>query len=91
MNGISQFAGLICLTLLDIVSLAMLARSLLSLFFEEDGMIMRFLYSITEPFVIPVRKLLEKLNIMSGMPIDVSFLITYLLLFVLQGFLSIWF
>ena len=91
MNEISLFIGNICIVLIDIISFAMLIRAILSLFMAEDNLIAGFLYTITEPVIIPVRRLLEKLNVFQGLPIDISFLITYLLLSVLGSILSIWF
>ena len=90
MNGISNILGSICVALVDIIMWAMLIRAVMSLF-TDDGVIWSFVYSITEPIVIPVRKLLEKFNVASSMPIDISFTITYLLLSVLSTFLNIWF
>ena len=90
MNGISNILGFICVALVDIIMWAMLIRAVMSLF-TDDGVIWSFVYSITEPIVIPVRKLLEKFNVASSMPIDISFMITYLLLSVLSTFLNIWF
>lgn len=91
MNGISLFIGNICVVLIDIITFAMFIRAILSLFMAEDNAIAGFLYTITEPFIVPVRRILEKLNIFQGLPIDISFLVTYLLLSTLGGVLSIWF
>ena len=90
MNGLSNVIGTVCVALLNIVLLAMLIRAVMSLF-TEDNVILNFTYSITEPIIIPVRKLIEKSNIMSGLPIDISFLITYMLLSMLRSVLDIWF
>ena len=91
MNGISLFIGNICIVLIDIITFAMFIRAILSLFMTEDNAISSFLYTITEPIILPVRRLLEKFNILQGLPIDISFLITYLLLSTLGSILSIWF
>ena len=91
MNGISLFIGNICIVLIDIITFAMFIRAILSLFMAEDNAISSFLYTITEPIILPVRRLLEKFNILQGLPIDISFLITYLLLSTLGSILSIWF
>lgn len=90
MNGLSNILGFICVAAVDIILWAMLIRAVMSLF-TDGGAILSFVYSITEPVIIPVRKLLERFNIASGAPIDISFTITYLLLSVLSTFLSIWF
>ena len=39
-----------------------------------------FVCLITEPFVIPVRVILQKFNILQGSPIDWAFIITFMLL-----------
>ena len=90
MNEVSSILGLICVAVVDIILWAMLIRAILSLF-TDGGAIFNFVYSITEPIVIPVRKLLEKFNFASAMPIDISSMITYLLLSVLSTFLKVWF
>ena len=90
MNGISSVIGLICVAVVDIILWAMLIRAVLSLF-TDGGAVFNFVYSITEPIVIPIRKLLERFNFASATPIDISFMITYLLLSLLSTFLSVWF
>ena len=91
MNGLSQFLGYICIAMIDVILIAMFIRAIMSLFISGNNAILSFLYSITEPVIFPIRKLLEKLNFMPGLPIDLSFLITYILLSALQSVLSIWF
>ena len=88
MNG---FVGTICLAMIDIIIIAMLIRAVMSWFVASDNVISSFLYSITEPIILPVRKLLEKLDFTSGLPIDLSFLVTYVLLYALKSILSMWF
>ena len=47
-----------------------------------------FLYALTEPFIVPVRAVLDRIPLFQGFPIDMSFLITYLLLSLLSMFLG---
>ena len=68
---------------LSALQLAMLARAILSWFPSAPGKLENFLYAVTEPFIMPIRKLLEKLNWFQGLPIDMSFFVTYLILTVL--------
>ena len=71
--------------LLDAVTLCMMARMIVSIFNpEENGKFSIFLVCVTEPFIIPIRFLLAKLNILQGSPIDWSFTITYLVLMVVR-------
>ncbi len=68
---------------LSVLQLAMLIRAIMSWFPSEPNKFENFLYSITEPLIMPVRKLFERLNWFQGLPIDMSFFATYLILTVL--------
>lgn len=68
---------------LSALQLAMLIRAIMSWFPNEPNRFENFLYSITEPFIFPIRKLFERLNWFQGLPIDMSFFATYLILTVL--------
>ena len=76
----------VVIILLTTVQFAMLARAILS-WFPIDNRFVDFLHAITEPFIIPVRMLFEKMNWFSGLPIDMSFFVTYILLSVILIFL----
>ena len=66
----------------------MLARAIISwLPIDEDNPIVTFLYAVTEPVTMPVRAVLDRLGLFEGMPIDMSFFITFILLSVLEMFL----
>jgi len=74
--------------LIDFVMLAMLLRSLITLlFFEEENKFTNFIYYITEPFIVPVRAILYKLNLFQGGPIDFAYMITVVLLGMLSIFI----
>lgn len=73
----------IVVVFLTVIQLAMLVRAILSWFPMNGNRFTDFLFAITEPFIYPVRMLFEKLNWFSGLPIDVSFLATYLIISVL--------
>ena len=62
---------------LDVVSLAMLGRAILS-WFPTDGptRIGSFLYVVTEPFIIPIRALCGRFGWFRGVPLDMPFLLT---------------
>ena len=68
---------------LTVIQLAMLVRAILSWFPMDGNRFTDFLFAITEPFIYPVRMLFDKLNWFTGLPIDVSFLATYLIISVL--------
>ena len=74
--------------LLDAVSLAMLLRFILQFFIDpEESPLYTFLSVITEPFIAPVRFLLAKFNLLQDTPVDWSFTITYILIWLIQSFL----
>lgn len=70
------------------VQIAMMLRAILSWFFMDSNKFVDFLYAITEPFIVPIRLLFEKLGWFQNLPIDVSFMVSYLLLSVLSFVLS---
>lgn len=72
--------------LLDTVMLAMFFRAICSWFMAE-GRLIDFLYMITEPFILPVRMLLDRFELFQSLPIDLSFFITYLLLSIISAVL----
>lgn len=68
------------------IQLAMLVRAILS-WFPLDNRFVDFVYAVTEPFVYPVRRLFEKMGWFQGLPIDISFMVSYLLITLLLMFL----
>ena len=77
----------IVVVFLTAVQLAMLARAILSWFPMNGNRFADFLFAITEPFIYPVRMLFDKLNWFTGLPIDISFLVTYILISLVLMFL----
>ena len=73
---------------IDVISLAMCLRAVLGWFFEPEGKLFHFLFVLTEPAIIPLRKLFYKFNWFQGSPIDVAYMFTYLTLFLLQTLLG---
>ncbi len=73
---------------LTFLELAMLVRAVLSWFIMDGGKFVDFLYAVTEPFVYPVRRLLEKMNWLQGTPIDFSFMITFFIISLLSMLLA---
>ena len=76
--------------LLSAVSLCMLVRMILSFFpaFQESRVAI-FVTIVTEPFIIPVRALLYRFGIGQNSPIDWSFSLTYILIYIVQLFLPV--
>ena len=73
---------------IDVITIAMCIRAVLSWFYDGDGAFVRLLYCITEPAILPIRKLLVKMNWLQNSPMDFSFLLTYIVLFIIQALLS---
>ncbi len=77
----------IVIVFLTAVQFAMLARAIMSWFPMNSNKFVDFLYAVTEPFIYPIRMLFEKMNWFSGLPIDISFLVTYFIISIVLIFL----
>ena len=75
--------------LLDVVMICMLLRAILSFIMvgDEEGPLMGMLYAVTEFFVAPVRAVCDRFGWFEGLPLDMSFFITAILLSVIRSFL----
>ena len=74
--------------LLIAIQLLMLARAILSwLPLDEDNPVEEFHYTLTEPVIAPVRALIERFGWFEGLPLDMSFFITFILLSILTAIL----
>jgi len=73
------------LRFIDVLSICMLLRAILGWFIMDGGgKFMGFLYTVTEPVVIPFRKLFRKLNWFQGTPIDMAFTFGWLFLYLIE-------
>ena len=76
-------------TLLSFLEFAMFARAILSWFPQgRESRINELLYCVTEPIIMPFRKLLEPFQRGSMIPIDFAFLLAFLMLGILQQALA---
>ena len=70
---------------LTVLLWAMLLRAILPFFVNpEENKFYFFLLVITEPFVLPVRAILEKFGVGQNSPIDISFTVAYLFYWLIQ-------
>lgn len=73
---------------LSLVSLSMVIRMILPVFADPEGNV---IYAascyISEPFVLPVRFVMAKLGIGQSTPIDLAFIVAYLIVILLGTFL----
>lgn len=77
--------------LIDTLQFMMLIRAILSWFPPSDGrggVIRNFVYAVTEVFIAPVRGFLDRYDWARRSPLDISFLVTFLLLSLLSTFFS---
>ena len=72
---------------LRVIYFAMFIQAILSWFVMEDNKVMVVLSCITAPIVLPVRAFLSRIPALSRLPIDLSFLVAFVLLVVLMGVL----
>jgi YggT family protein len=67
------------------LQLCMMGRAVMSWFqFDEESPLYSFAVAVTEPVITPIRILLERFEFVASSPIDISFLVAFLLLSVLQ-------
>ncbi|MBQ8290642.1 MAG: YggT family protein [Clostridia bacterium] len=84
MTIVLYFIAKLISILLEVVSTAMLIQALMSFFMPgDDNKFYLFLHAITEPFVMPVRFILNKLGLLEDSPIDWSFVLAYILISIL--------
>ena len=69
---------------LSFLLLAMFLRAILSWFFQPDSPLLSFFAIVTEPFILPFRYLLAKMNLLQDSPIDFSSLIAYLVIYLIS-------
>ena len=89
MPGICYVIITIVKIFIYVLQLAMLLRAVMSWIPDmQENKFSDFLYTVTESVVIPVRMLFEKMNWFQNMPLDVSFIVAYLLLAILSAILG---
>ncbi len=77
------------LLFIDIIDLAMLVRVVLSwVAMDSQSKFVTFIYVVTEPVILPIRALCDKFGWFRGMPVDMPFFITAILLTILSVFLE---
>ena len=89
MNYALHIVATVVVSLLTVIQFAMMIRAILSWFPMDDNAFTNFLYGLTEPVIYPVRALFVRMNWFQQTPLDMSFLVTFLLLSVLTTLLSL--
>jgi len=89
---LNEFAYVIinlAVLLIGALQVAMFVRAIMSWIPGlDDNKFGDFLYALTEPVIAPVRALLSRFRFFNELPIDMSFLIAYLLLSLVSMFLG---
>ncbi len=79
----------VILLFIELLSTAMLVRAILSWFpLGDDNKLAAFFYFLTEPIIMPTRKLFERFGWGRMSPIDIPFLVTVIELSLLFTILS---
>ncbi len=75
---------------LGLASFSMIMRMLLPIFVNpEESRLFAVACYISEPFVLPVRFVMAKFNIGQNTPIDIAFIVAYLIVWVLELLLPV--
>ncbi len=77
--------------LLGFFQLVLCVSAIMSWFpiFDEDNVFVRLLDRICEPLLFPARLLVDKSNFLSSLPVDVSYIVTYIALSLIGAFLPV--
>ena len=76
--------------LIDVLMLAMFVRAILSWFDPmQEWRLSGFLTMITEPVIMPIRILCDKMHWFEGMPVDIPFILSWLVLMFIQFLVQI--
>lgn len=79
----------ILLALITVIDLMMLVRAILSWIPGASmSSVGEFLTMVTEPFIWPMRKLLNRFAFVYECPIDIPYIVTFILLGVIETILS---
>ncbi len=75
--------------LLTALYFAIFVRVILSwLPIDDDSSFLNFVYMITDPVIVPIRSLLERIPAFGNSPIDFSSFVAMILIFALQAMLG---
>lgn len=88
MEIFAEFVRVFAEGIVTMLQIAMFVRAVMSWFpGGSDSVIGTVAYTVTEPLVIPVRKLLDRFESVKNFPIDMSFFVTFLLLSIIASLL----
>ena len=76
------------LVLIRVEMLLLLVRAIMSWIPGAGGTALDLVVTMTEPVIYPVRLIVDRFTSKSTLPIDIAFIVTYLLLYLLELILS---
>lgn len=89
MSEISYVVIRLAITMISVLQMAMFVRAILSWIpGADENKFGDFLYALTEPFITPVRAILDRIPLFQGFPLDMSFFFTFILLSILSTLLG---
>lgn len=72
-------------SMLAVFEYLLMFRAIMSWFPQMQGSrIYEFIYGITEPVVMPFRKLIQNVDALKGFPIDISFMLAFMTIIFLE-------
>lgn len=88
MTYISYMFRQVAWSLISVLELMMLVRAVMSWFPQtQGGRLHQALVFFTEPIIMPFRALLSRIPALRGFPLDISFLLAYMVLIMLESML----
>lgn len=69
------------------VQIALIVRAVMSWFPFGDNVISDIAYAVTEPLIIPVRRVLDRFEAVRNFPIDIAFFVTFMIVSILSTLL----
>lgn len=85
MRLVNNFVLQMAILCVSIFQYLMLFRAIASWFPQmQGGRLYGFIYGFTEPVILPFRKLLQRFQGLRGFPLDLSFLLAYMALVVIE-------
>lgn len=75
----------IALTLISVLEILMLVRAVMSWFPQVQGnRLHQMVTAFTEPVILPFRSLVNRIPALRGFPLDISFMLAYLVLIMIE-------
>lgn len=68
-------------SLIRCIEFLLFARAIMSWFIQSGGSkIYEFLYLVTEPIILPFRRLTDRISALRGFPLDIAYLLAFITL-----------